>query len=255
MSKAKDPAFLFYPNDFLAGTIELTDEETGQYIKLLCLQFNNDGYLTERQIDRFTSSPEVKEKFSKNEKGQYFNERLLTVMSQRKERAKKNSANGKKGGNPNFKKGEPNPYYTETDKQKDNQTDNQTDNQKDNQKINIALRNGNGNINEDIIINNTSKVKTKNVYYNNPIVNEAFEELLEQRKANKAKNTERAIKLLQGKLDPFDDDVRLQMINEAIVNNWKSVYPLRGSTNTKGSTKQETMNAIDEALGIRRKIQ
>ena len=34
----KDPAFLFYSSDFLSGTMLMTDEEIGQYIKLLCLQ-------------------------------------------------------------------------------------------------------------------------------------------------------------------------------------------------------------------------
>lgn len=40
---------------------------------------------------------------------------------------------GKKGGNPNFKRGKPNPYkqkHNQDDKQMDNQNDNQADNQK-----------------------------------------------------------------------------------------------------------------------------
>ena len=51
--------------------------------------------------------------------------------------------NGAKGGNPNFKKGKPNPYY----KQKDNQTHNQIDNQSDNQKDNLYE---NDNVNENV---------------------------------------------------------------------------------------------------------
>ena len=159
MAKAKDPAFLFYPNDFLAGTIELTDEETGQYIKLLCLQFNNDGYLTERQIDKFTKSPEVKSKFHKNEKGLYFNSKLAKVVEERKRRAEINRENGKKGGNPLFKKGKTNEYYNkdkQTDNQKDNQTVIVTDNQKDKQKINITLINTNRDIDEVNNIDNTN---------------------------------------------------------------------------------------------------
>lgn len=35
---AKDPAFLFYYQDFLVGTSFMTLEETGAYIKLLCFQ-------------------------------------------------------------------------------------------------------------------------------------------------------------------------------------------------------------------------
>ena len=32
----RDPAFLFYPADFLIGTMDMTDEEVGIYIRLLC---------------------------------------------------------------------------------------------------------------------------------------------------------------------------------------------------------------------------
>jgi len=37
---AKDPAFLFYPNDYIGGTMGMTFEEKGAYIELLMLQFN-----------------------------------------------------------------------------------------------------------------------------------------------------------------------------------------------------------------------
>jgi len=36
----KPPAFQFYADDFLAGTIDMTAEETGIYIKLLCYQWS-----------------------------------------------------------------------------------------------------------------------------------------------------------------------------------------------------------------------
>jgi uncharacterized protein YdaU (DUF1376 family) len=34
----KPPAFQFYADDFLGGTIDLTTEEVGAYIRLLCFQ-------------------------------------------------------------------------------------------------------------------------------------------------------------------------------------------------------------------------
>lgn len=46
---AKDPAFLFYFQDFLVGTTFLSLEETGAYIKLLCF-LADKGSLTEEQI-------------------------------------------------------------------------------------------------------------------------------------------------------------------------------------------------------------
>jgi len=40
MSK-KDPAFLFYPKDWISGTSEMLPNEKGIYIDLLCYQHQN----------------------------------------------------------------------------------------------------------------------------------------------------------------------------------------------------------------------
>ena len=45
----KDPAFLFYSGDFLSGTMLMSDEEVGQYIRLLCLQ-HQKGHLREKDM-------------------------------------------------------------------------------------------------------------------------------------------------------------------------------------------------------------
>jgi uncharacterized protein YdaU (DUF1376 family) len=37
---AKDPAFLFYPTDWLGGTMGMTFEQKGAYMNFLMLQFN-----------------------------------------------------------------------------------------------------------------------------------------------------------------------------------------------------------------------
>lgn len=41
---AKDPAFLFYPGDWLQGTMGMTFEEKGAYFELLIFQFNNGKF-------------------------------------------------------------------------------------------------------------------------------------------------------------------------------------------------------------------
>ena len=60
----KDPAFLFYSSDFLSGTMLMSDEDVGKYIRLLCLQ-HQKGHLKEKEMlnickefneDIFTSS-------------------------------------------------------------------------------------------------------------------------------------------------------------------------------------------------------
>jgi uncharacterized protein YdaU (DUF1376 family) len=41
---AKDPAFLFYPGDWLSGTMGMSFEEKGAYFELLIFQFNNGKF-------------------------------------------------------------------------------------------------------------------------------------------------------------------------------------------------------------------
>ena len=45
----KDPAFLFYSNDFSIGTQFLSDEQVGKYVRLLLAQHQH-GHLTEKQM-------------------------------------------------------------------------------------------------------------------------------------------------------------------------------------------------------------
>jgi hypothetical protein len=72
----KDPAFLFYPDNFIGGTALMTDEQAGIYIKALCAQFLN-GHFTDEQLERVCKKDsEVKSKFIKDEKGLWYNERL-----------------------------------------------------------------------------------------------------------------------------------------------------------------------------------
>ena len=46
----KDPAFVFYTGDFLTGVIDMTMEERGQYITLLCLQ-HQKGHFSKKTLD------------------------------------------------------------------------------------------------------------------------------------------------------------------------------------------------------------
>ena len=45
----KDPAFLFYPGDYLSGTMGMTFEEKGAYVELLMMQFNR-GHVTSVEL-------------------------------------------------------------------------------------------------------------------------------------------------------------------------------------------------------------
>lgn len=81
----KDPAFLFYPNDYIGGTMGMTFEEKGAYIELLMLQFNR-GHMTSQMIGQTVGQLWVKleDKFKIDAEGLYFNERLDLEIDKRK---------------------------------------------------------------------------------------------------------------------------------------------------------------------------
>lgn len=95
---SKDPAFLFYSNDFLSGTFTMTNEQVGKYIRLLCLQ-HQKGIISDKDMKNIcgTYDEEIYSKFSKGDKG-YYNERLKLEaekrsaysQSRRTNRSKKN---------------------------------------------------------------------------------------------------------------------------------------------------------------------
>ena len=95
------PAFQFYADDFLAGTIDMTAEEVGAYMRLLCLQWTK-GAITDRQKLSVGVSKEVAEtvlslKFVKQKDGTFVNVRLEEVRNLRENYAKQKSDAGKKG--------------------------------------------------------------------------------------------------------------------------------------------------------------
>ena len=95
---AKDPAFLFYPNDWLGGTMGMTFEEKGAYMDLLMMQFNR-GHMTSHMIAQVVGHlwDNVKHKFIQDDKGLWFNERLELEKNRRKAytESRKNNKEGK----------------------------------------------------------------------------------------------------------------------------------------------------------------
>lgn len=101
---AKDPAFLFYPNDYIGGTMGMTFEEKGAYMEILMMQFNR-GHMSEHMIRQTVGQlwDRFKDKFVQDEEGNYFNSRL----QEEKEKRMKFTAsrrNNKSGNNQYTKK-------------------------------------------------------------------------------------------------------------------------------------------------------
>lgn len=91
----KDPAFLFYSNDFLSGTMLMSNEEVGIYIKLLCLQ-HQQGHLKEEDMLSIGATKKIFSKFIKDDEGNYYNERLEYEANKRKAYSESRKNNRKK---------------------------------------------------------------------------------------------------------------------------------------------------------------
>ncbi|MCB6992410.1 conserved phage C-terminal domain-containing protein [bacterium 210820-DFI.6.37] len=77
---AKDPAFLFYTQDFLVGTMDMSDEEVGKYMRLLCRQHIKGNIHPKFMSDL---SEEILSKFVKDNQGNYYNKRLKREIDRR----------------------------------------------------------------------------------------------------------------------------------------------------------------------------
>lgn len=82
-------------------------------------------------------------------------------------------------------------------------------------------------------------------YFNDPDLDDLFNELLEQRKKQKAVNTERAIQMLVKKVYEYSNgnkQAALEIIGQSVENSWKGIFPLKGN---KG---KQTMSQIDAIM-------
>jgi len=93
---SKDPAVLFYTSDFLTGTMTMTNDQVGMYIRLLCLQ-HQKNFLSEKDMLSICKSydEDVFSKFEKNDQG-YYNERMQIEYDRRKKYSESRSNNRKK---------------------------------------------------------------------------------------------------------------------------------------------------------------
>lgn len=95
----KDPAFLFYYQDFLVGTSFLSNESVGAYIRCLCHQAHK-GTISGKDMMKICQSHEIHsditDKFITDENGEYYNERLRIEIEKRSNYQKSRSDNRRK---------------------------------------------------------------------------------------------------------------------------------------------------------------
>lgn len=114
------PAFQFYVADFLVGTAEMTAEEVGGYIRLLCYQWSKGGLPIENKklmqlsgLFDLDSLNTVKTKFIEID-GLLKNERMEKTRSEQDDyRLKQSEASKKSWENRRLRNGEPMASHTE----------------------------------------------------------------------------------------------------------------------------------------------
>jgi len=87
-------------------------------------------------------------------------------------------------------------------------------------------------IEKDIEKKEKKKNNIKKEYFSNSKVNDIFLDFIEQRKVLKAVNSDRAINTLVNKLNTYDDNTKYKMIENSILNSWKSIYELKENYNS-----------------------
>jgi uncharacterized protein YdaU (DUF1376 family) len=102
---AKDPALLWYPSDWISGTIGMTLEQKGAYMELLMMQFSR-GHMTSHMIGQVVGQlwVNVQDKFKQDDNGLWFNERL-DIEKEKRKKFTESRRNNVSGENQHTKKG------------------------------------------------------------------------------------------------------------------------------------------------------
>ena len=216
---AKDPAFLFYSSDFLTGTMTLSDEQVGKYIRLLCLQ-HQTGRLTEKHMLNIckTYDKDIFDKFVKDSDGTFYNKRLEEESVKRKNYSESRAKNRL---------------------------------HKTKEKITYVKHMENENVNEDININGKEN-KNKNPELVFPFSSEQFllvwGELCKEKKwRNKS---HRALQASLRTISKYSEQDAIAMIEQAIAGEYQGLHPVNnksyGKTTAKESGTESALRAVLE---------
>lgn len=114
----KSPAFQFYVQDFMVGTLHFSAEEVGAYIRLLCHQWDV-GYIeeNEKKLKKITGisakkCEKILKKFSKGEDGFLKNLRLEAERTKQLELRKRRSEAGRRGNDVKYNQSQSDPIAT-----------------------------------------------------------------------------------------------------------------------------------------------
>ena len=223
----KDPAFLFYSSDFLSGTMLMSNEDVGKYIRLLCLQ-HQKGHLKEKDMLSIckTFNEDIFSKFKKDEEGNYYNERLEYESNKRKAYSESRRNNRKKKEETYEKdmKNICNSYEKHMENENVNINKNITEN-KDNRK-----RGSKGKRKEEKTFDD---VFTENHFSEE--LERTVKDFMEMRKVIKKPMTVKALELLIKNLNKLTnlEEEKIAILNQSIEHSWQTVYPLKNYNSRK----------------------
>lgn len=219
----KDPAFLFYSSDFLTGVTDLTMEERGQFITMLCLQ-HQKGHLSEKTIRLSVGlvSVDVRNKFALDNDGNLYNEVLEKHIEDRLKFTESRRNNGLKGGRPKKEEkplGKPSANLPEDENENEN------------------------------IIEYTNEIKSKKVKFDFSFVefdySETFYNWIDYKKERKQSyKTQKSLEACYQNLKILSDFNPInakQIVLNSISNNWSGLFKIKTDKQTK---QYETRNYI-----------
>lgn len=221
LNMGKDPAFLFYTNDFFSGTQFFTDEQVGKYLRLLMAQHQH-GHLSEKHMIMICNSYDVDiwNKFTKDADGKFYQKRLEEEIFKRKAYSESRATNRKsKGKHKKHKKNISKTYQSDMENE-----------------------NKDENINKDKIKNeitfpfDSEKFKftwSKWLQYRKEI-NHPYKSPLSQQAALKT-------------LSKHSEQTAIEMIEQSIANSWQGIFEIKNGKPTKriGSTPEELRDVAE----------
>ncbi len=210
----KDPAFLFYPGDYLRDTQNFTEHQQVAYDRIMCEHMRNIC-ITQAQLNFFTKrlNPEEKKEllfYLKQINGGYQIEWVAESIEKRRVYSESRRHN-KEGKNKNI--------CLSHDEHMENEIENE-------------------NINKD----RKKRTVKKEVIFTLPswIPQETWEAYLEVRKKKRAADTPYALTLIIKELEKYKPN-SLAVLNQSIKSGWVDMYPLKENNNGTSSSKRNNI--------------
>ncbi len=105
--------------------------------------------------------------------------------------------------------------------------------------------------NNNIYINNNNYInKSINDYSNNTNLKQTLKDFIDMRIKIKSPMTDKAFDMLLKELNKLasTDELKIQILEQSIINNWKSVYAIKPQNNAKAKQNNNKQSSLSELL-------